>query len=135
MSLHRNFSMPFITVDRTTSNVGRTCVKEFVTDESSLETDVKEKDGGLQGWLTVAGSSLVYFSAFGIINSFGFFQDLYSNEYLTSTPAPTIAFIGTIQITLLNLLAAPAGSLFDYYGLKVGKMPLVDVLRSILKLM
>jgi hypothetical protein len=114
--------MPFVTAERAASGANSPCVKEeFVTDESSLETDIKENDGGLQGWLTVAGSSLVYFSAFGIVNSFGFFQDLYSNKYLTSTPAPTIAFIGTIQITLLNALAAPAGSLFDYYGLKVGE--------------
>lgn len=88
-------------------------------DESSLGISIKEKEGGVKGWLTVLGSSLVYFSTFGIINSFGFFQDLYKEKYLPNEPASTISFIGTIQILLMNLMAAPAGSLFDYYGLKV----------------
>lgn len=73
----------------------------------------------MRAWLTVIGSSLVYFASFGIINSFGFFQKYYQTSYLPSVPASTISFIGTIQITLMNLLAAPAGSLFDCYGLKV----------------
>lgn len=84
----------------------------------------KELEGGVQAWLTILGSSLVYFSTFGIINSFGFFQDLYQNTYLPETPSSTIAFVGTIQVTLMNVLAAPAGSLFDRYGLKVLCHPL-----------
>lgn len=87
---------------------------------SSLKGSVKEREGGLQAWLTVLGSCLVYFATFGIINSFGFFQTLYTKEYLPETPSSTIAFIGTIQMLLMNLLAAPAGSLFDCFGLKVG---------------
>lgn len=86
---------------------------------SSLDYSLKEAEGGLKGWLTVLGSSLVYFSTFGIINSFGFFQQLYNDEYLQSIPPATISFIGTIQILLMNLLAAPAGSLFDCFGLRV----------------
>ena len=81
--------------------------------------DSKGKEGGWRGWLTVMGSSLVYFSTFGVINSFGFFQELYQDVYLPNTPPSTIAFIGTLQITLMNILAAPAGSLFDRYGFKV----------------
>ncbi|KAF2273514.1 MFS general substrate transporter [Westerdykella ornata] len=88
------------------------------TENSCFELLVKEKEEGIKGWLTVLGASLVYLSTFGIINSFGFFQELYQNTYLKTTPASTISFIGTIQILLMNLLAAPAGSLFDYYGLK-----------------
>jgi hypothetical protein len=101
--------------------------REMASDNTSDESssgiisikEEKEKEGGVKGWLTVLGSCLVYFSTFGIINSFGVFQELYKNTYLTDTPASTISFIGTIQILLMNLLAAPAGSLFDYYGLKV----------------
>ena len=89
------------------------------SDTNSPEVSVKQQEGGAAGWLTVFGSCLVYFSAFGIINSFGFFQDLYQDDYLKSVPSSTISFIGTIQITLMNVLAAPAGTLFDCYGLKV----------------
>lgn len=76
-------------------------------------------EGGLRAWLTVLGSSLVYFASFGIISSWGFFQDYYSKHFLQTVPASTVAFVGTIQITLMNVLAAPAGSLYDWYGAKV----------------
>ncbi|KAF2655589.1 MFS general substrate transporter, partial [Lophiostoma macrostomum CBS 122681] len=89
-----------------------------VEDNNSLSTDTTEGRGGTKAWLTVFGSSLVYFSTFGIINSFGFFQELYQDDYLPATSPTTIAFIGTLQITLMNVLAAPAGSLFDNYGFK-----------------
>ncbi|KAF2009488.1 MFS general substrate transporter [Aaosphaeria arxii CBS 175.79] len=92
--------------------------KEDEGDASSLETDIPKTDRDLKPLLTVLGSCLVYFSAFGIINSFGFFQEYYQSTGLTDTPASTISFIGTLQITLMNVLAAPAGSLFDCYGLK-----------------
>ena len=97
--------------------------KDAYGDDSTVELEIKEPEGGLRAWLTVLGSSLVYFSTFGIINSFGFFQELYQNTYLVDTPASTISFIGTIQILLMNLLAAPAGTLFDHYGLKVNLFP------------
>lgn len=76
-------------------------------------------EGGPRAWLTVIGSSLVYFATFGIINSFGFFQSYYATNSLHGVPASTISFVGTLQITLMNVLAAPAGALFDCHGLNV----------------
>jgi MCP family monocarboxylic acid transporter-like MFS transporter 10 len=86
---------------------------------NSAAEEHPKTEGRLRAWLTVLGSCLVYFACFGIINSFGFFQNYYENEFLTGVPASAISFVGTIQLTLMNLLAAPAGSLFDCYGLKV----------------
>ncbi|KAF2705024.1 MFS general substrate transporter [Pleomassaria siparia CBS 279.74] len=74
------------------------------------------KEGGRAAWLTVLGSVLVYYSSFGIINSFGFFQAYYQTDFLASTPPSTIAFIGTLQIMLMNLLASVSGALADSYG-------------------
>ncbi|PVI06267.1 MFS general substrate transporter [Periconia macrospinosa] len=89
-------------------------------DAASIEKFREEagKEGGFRGWMTVLGSSLVYFASFGIISSFGFFQDYYREHFLSSVPASTISFVGTLQITLMNILAAPAGSLYDWYGVK-----------------
>ncbi|KAL1598611.1 hypothetical protein SLS60_007751 [Paraconiothyrium brasiliense] len=75
-------------------------------------------EGGRRAWLTVAGSSLIYFATLGSTNSFGFFQNYYEHNFLQGVPASTISFVGTLQITLMNVLAAPAGALFDCYGLK-----------------
>ncbi|KAK7709578.1 hypothetical protein SLS57_008633 [Botryosphaeria dothidea] len=75
-------------------------------------------DGSVQGWLTVLGSTLVYFASFGFTNSFGFFQDYYQTHYLPDYPPSTIAFIGTLQTTLMYVIGPVAGALFDAYGLR-----------------
>lgn len=76
-------------------------------------------EGDTEAWLTVAGSTLVYFASFGFINSFGFFQDYYQLHFLSHYAPSTVAFIGTLQITLLYLIGPVAGALFDVFGLKV----------------
>ena len=76
-------------------------------------------EGGIEAWLTVVGSALIYFASFGFINTFGFFQNYYLSSFLTGYPPSTVAFIGTLQITLLYLLGPVAGALFDAFGFKV----------------
>ncbi|KAL8826254.1 MAG: hypothetical protein Q9191_003921, partial [Dirinaria sp. TL-2023a] len=78
-----------------------------------------EKEGSVDAWLTVAGSGLVYFASFGFINSFGFFQDFYQSNFLSDYAPSKIAFIGTLQVTLMYLIGPVAGALFDAFGLKV----------------
>jgi len=92
--------------------------------QSDSETDtescqLKQYEGGREAWLTVAGSALVYYASFGIMNSFGFFQNYYTVVFLKDTPATTIAFCGTLQMFLMNSLAAVSGALCDRYGVKV----------------
>ncbi|KAH4421506.1 hypothetical protein HBH92_001690 [Parastagonospora nodorum] len=91
--------------------------------QSDSETDtescqLKQYEGGREAWLTVAGSALVYYASFGIMNSFGFFQNYYTVVFLKDTPATTIAFCGTLQMFLMNSLAAVSGALCDRYGVK-----------------
>lgn len=87
------------------------------TDFESCE--LKEREGGSAAWLTVLGSILVYYASFGVMNSFGFFQSYYSSNFLANTPTSTIAFIGTLQMALMNSMAAVSGALCDQYGVKV----------------
>lgn len=79
----------------------------------------QRNEGGSEAWLTVLGSALIYFASFGFINTFGFFQNYYLSSFLSSYPPSTVAFIGTLQITLLYLLGPVAGALFDAFGFKV----------------
>ncbi|CAG5179112.1 uncharacterized protein ALTATR162_LOCUS9039 [Alternaria atra] len=67
---------------------------------------------------SLAGSILVYYASFGVMNSFGFFQNYYSSDFLERTPPSTIAFVGTLQMALMNFLAALSGALCDRYGVK-----------------
>ena len=87
--------------------------------EEPKETHGGKIEGGVEAWLTVAGSALVYFASFGFINSFGFFQDYYQLHFLSNYAPSTVAFIGTLQITLLYIISPIAGALFDAFGLKV----------------
>ncbi|KAH7050049.1 major facilitator superfamily domain-containing protein [Macrophomina phaseolina] len=87
--------------------------------EDNVDIDgAKEPEGGLHAWLTVVGSALVYFASFGFMNSFGYFQDFYQLHYLVDYSPSTIAFIGTLQISLMYVVGPVAGALFDSYGLK-----------------
>ncbi|KAG9189589.1 hypothetical protein G6011_06457 [Alternaria panax] len=93
------------------------------TSESTTDTEsckLQEREGDRTAWFTVAGSILIYYASFGVMNSFGFFQNYYSSDFLKQTPPSTIAFIGTLQMALMNLLAALSGALCDRYGVKAG---------------
>lgn len=86
---------------------------------ATTSTDTVPREGGLRAWLTVVGSALVYFASFGFMNSFGYFQGFYETQYLRTYSSTTIAFIGTLQISLMYFIGPIAGALFDSYGLKV----------------
>ncbi|KAI0063412.1 MFS general substrate transporter [Artomyces pyxidatus] len=88
-------------------------------------------DGGLQAWLVVVGGLFVTMSTFGYVNAWGVrspanhpldstdriasqaFQDYYENVLLVGTSPSTIAWIGSIQYSLVFLPALVAGRLFD----------------------
>ena len=92
--------------------------------DGTTETEscnIKEREGGRVAWLTVVGSILVYYCSAGLVNSFGFFQAYYTRDFLDQTQTSTIAFIGTLQICLVNVLAAVSGTLCDFYGVKVSE--------------
>ncbi|KAG8417121.1 hypothetical protein J3459_012609 [Metarhizium acridum] len=38
-------------------------------------------DGGLRAWLVVVGGFIVYFFIFGLLNAFGSFQDIYTDDW------------------------------------------------------
>jgi MCP family monocarboxylic acid transporter-like MFS transporter 10 len=105
----------------------KTMIEEPITQrrtwESTTDTEsaceLKQYEGGRAAWCTVAGSILVYYSSFGIMNSFGFFQDYYTRDFLKQTPTSTIAFCGTLQMFLMNALASVSGTLCDRYGIRV----------------
>lgn len=89
-----------------------------VTHDGEKDTSA-EKEGGLAAILTVIGSGLVYFASFGFMNSYGYFQDYYQTDYLANYSSSTIAFIGTLQISLMYFVGPVVGAAFDRWGLKV----------------
>lgn len=87
--------------------------------EQALAQPPAAKDVGqrsIRGLLTLVGSFLVYFVSFGLINSFGFFQDHYARHELSGQPRSLIALVGSLQLGLMYLVGPVAGALSDAYG-------------------
>ncbi|KAI9459459.1 MFS general substrate transporter [Lactarius psammicola] len=70
-------------------------------------------DGGLQAWLVLLGASCATFSTCGYVNSWGVFQGYYEDVLLKGTSPSTIAWIGSIQFSLIFFPALISGRLFD----------------------
>lgn len=89
----------------------------------TIEISNKEhKDGGMEAWLTVFGSFLIYYASVGMINSFGFFQNYYQTEYLANVSPTTISVIGTLQLSLMSVLSTVSGGICDSHGIKVSEI-------------
>ncbi|KZV62163.1 MFS general substrate transporter [Peniophora sp. CONT] len=70
-------------------------------------------DGGLTAWLVVAGGTCMCFSTFGIVNSWGTFQAYHEDVLLAGMPSSTIAWIGSVQSSLVFIPGLVFGRLFD----------------------
>ncbi|KAM6500100.1 Major facilitator superfamily domain containing protein [Amanita muscaria] len=70
-------------------------------------------DGGLKAWLMVFGAMCNTFSTFGYVNSWGIFQAYYQTTVLSDSTPSNIAWIGSIQYSLVFLPGLITGRLFD----------------------
>ncbi|KAH8825933.1 MFS general substrate transporter [Flagelloscypha sp. PMI_526] len=70
-------------------------------------------DGGLRAWIVVFGCFMGACSTFGLINSWGVFQAYYETTILTDQNPSTIAWIGSVQYSLVFFPALISGRLFD----------------------
>ncbi|TFK24106.1 MFS general substrate transporter [Coprinopsis marcescibilis] len=71
------------------------------------------REGGLQGWLSIAGGTLVSFCTFGVVQSFGVYQDYYTRVTLNQNSPSEVSWIGSVQVFLLFALGLPANRLLE----------------------
>ncbi|KAL2049322.1 hypothetical protein ABVK25_010419 [Lepraria finkii] len=89
------------------------------SDSPSQETEApKPKEGrvngGLIAWLQVLGAFCLFFTSWGIVNSFGVYQTYYENDLLSATSTSSqISWIGSIQAFLLVVIGVVTGPIFD----------------------
>ncbi|KAF8910907.1 MFS general substrate transporter [Gymnopilus junonius] len=79
----------------------------------SKETSADFPDGGLRAWLVVVGAMCNTFASFGYVNTWGIFQNYYETTLLKDSPPSSIAWIGSVQYSLVLLPALFVGRLFD----------------------
>ncbi|PYI30806.1 MFS monocarboxylate transporter [Aspergillus indologenus CBS 114.80] len=74
-------------------------------------------DGGFRAWFQVALAHFVIFNTWGYINSFGVFQDYYTQTL--KRPPSDISWVGSIQIFLLFFIGTFSGRATDAGYFKV----------------
>ncbi|KJA21762.1 hypothetical protein HYPSUDRAFT_41606 [Hypholoma sublateritium FD-334 SS-4] len=89
----------------------KTDVEVTVLTTPSAAPDFPE--GGLRAWLTVLGGTMTTFCTFGVVQSFGVYQDYYSRNSLSERSASEISLIGSLQVFFVFAIGLPAGRLFD----------------------
>ncbi|KAJ7186131.1 major facilitator superfamily domain-containing protein [Mycena filopes] len=92
-------------------------------DEKEIEKpslDVTQfPDGGFRAWLVVAGTMAASASTFGYANAWGVFQAYYQETLLKDVAPSNIAWIGSIQVSLVFGPGLITGRLFDLGYFKV----------------
>ncbi|RAH63750.1 MFS general substrate transporter [Aspergillus aculeatinus CBS 121060] len=68
-------------------------------------------DGGLRLWLQVLGGFALFLNTWGLLNTFGVFQTHYASTRTASASA--ISWIGSTQATLLLVIGAITGPIYD----------------------
>ncbi|KAF6816523.1 MFS monocarboxylate [Colletotrichum sojae] len=70
-------------------------------------------NGGVQAWLKVGGSFIIFMNTYGIASTYGAYQAYYQTDKLASVSPSTISWIGTTQVFLLGFTGIVAGPLYD----------------------
>ncbi|KAG2133949.1 major facilitator superfamily domain-containing protein [Suillus cothurnatus] len=84
------------------------------TKDSNLSSHSDEfPEGGLAAWMTTFGAFLIQLCGFGYTNSFGVYQDFYTQHYLTNETSSAISWIGSLNSFLVTVVGLISGTLYD----------------------
>lgn len=70
-------------------------------------------NGGLQAWLHVLGSFMLFFNTWGVLNAFGVFQTYYESGELFTKSSSDISWIGSIQSFMVLTVGFFSGPIYD----------------------
>jgi MFS family permease len=70
-------------------------------------------NGGLQAWLQVASGFALFFNTFGLLNTYGVFENYYESGVLIHASSSNIAWVGAIQSYMVLLMGFLSGPIFD----------------------
>lgn len=79
------------------------------------ERPAPRMDGGLEAWLQVLGSWLLFINTWGLTNSYGTFQTYYSSDASPIPPysSSSLSWIGSMQSFLTMFMGTFSGPLLD----------------------
>ncbi|KAF8880778.1 major facilitator superfamily domain-containing protein [Infundibulicybe gibba] len=70
-------------------------------------------DGGVDAWMTVAGTWMIQFCTYGYISAFGVYQDYYTRDFLNNKTPSDISWIGSFQLFVQYAPGILVGRAFD----------------------
>ncbi|KAB8239082.1 hypothetical protein ETB97_002066 [Aspergillus alliaceus] len=76
-------------------------------------------NGGMEAWLSVVAAFCVFVNTWGLITTFGAFQEYYRTVLLREESSSAISWIGSIQAALIVMVGMIAGPLVDSGYLRV----------------
>lgn len=91
----------------------------YITHTTTSDTEKNDQenfeplDGGMQAWMTVAGSWMIQFCTLGYISAFGVYQDYYTREFLSQKSPSEISWIGSFQLFMQYAPGILVGRAFD----------------------
>ncbi|KAJ5168598.1 uncharacterized protein N7482_004192 [Penicillium canariense] len=81
---------------------------------SELEDLVKQRgDGGTLAWMNVLAGFCVFVNSWGVLTTFGAFQEYYQTELLPDQSPSAISWVGSIQAALIPMVGLVSGPLVD----------------------
>ncbi|KAJ5495916.1 hypothetical protein N7539_001032 [Penicillium diatomitis] len=81
----------------------------------SVQLDDHESmiDGGTVAWMNVLAGFCVFVNSWGVLTTFGAFQEYYQTELLTDQSPSSISWVGSVQATLIPMVGIISGPLVD----------------------
>ncbi|KAL5341408.1 major facilitator superfamily domain-containing protein [Aspergillus crustosus] len=70
-------------------------------------------NGGFDAWISVVAVFCVFVNSWGIISTYGAFQEFYQTELLPEESPSAISWVGSIQATLIVMVGIVSGPLVD----------------------
>ncbi|KAI0126806.1 major facilitator superfamily domain-containing protein [Xylariales sp. AK1849] len=115
------FETPFQGNQQQSSFANQSCHDKTLADNPSPKGEDLDAapEGGSRAWIVASGGAAIFFCTLGFGNSFGAFEQYYSEHLLKGESASKISWIGSLASFLQFFAGMLGGPLFDRYGSKV----------------
>ncbi|KAJ5964481.1 uncharacterized protein N7479_004357 [Penicillium vulpinum] len=90
-----------------------TTPQEAIPQEKPTVGPSPPPNGGTLAWLNVLGSFMLYFNTWGILNTFGAYQNYYESGALFHASSSDISWVGSIAAFLLMFVGIFVGPIYD----------------------
>ena len=105
-----------MTAEESIGDIGNEEVSQIKPQQQKFgEKDQEEFPEGGRGWFVLIGTFFVLNTTYGLVNTFGVYQDYYLQQYPSANPS-IVSLIGSLQPSIIYFAALPVPALFNHIG-------------------